>query len=72
MKFFSEKPFQIVWDKDANKKLCKFHDGVFETKEKTVQNKLIQLGYKHEKDREELKEELEKEIKAEKKSKKSR
>ena len=44
MKFFGN---GIVWDKERSKKLCRFKDGVFETKEDRVKDILLDLGYDH-------------------------
>ncbi len=35
----------IVWDTEANKPLCKFSKGVFQTNDKEVADKLSALGY---------------------------
>jgi hypothetical protein len=38
----------MVWDATENKNLCAFVDGVFETEDKAVIEKLIALGYESE------------------------
>ena len=68
MKFFSDRPNLIVWHE--GRRLCKFNNGIFETKIKKEQDSLINLGYKYEKDKEELKEEVKEEIEKEEKTKK--
>ena len=49
MKFYAEKDNLIVWDKLKNKALCKFNKGVFETNDKYIIDRLIELEYKHDK-----------------------
>lgn len=49
MKFYAEKDNLIVWDKLKNKALCKFNNGVFETNDKYIIDRLIELEYKHDK-----------------------
>lgn len=36
----------LVWDKEGSKVLCKFVDGVYETRVKREQDILKKLGYK--------------------------
>lgn len=38
----------IIWDKDKNAALCESKEGVFETDNKEIIEKLIALGYKGE------------------------
>jgi len=35
----------VVWDKDKNKRLCKFVDSKFHTTDEYTKNKLDELGY---------------------------
>jgi len=42
MKFYGK---GMVWDKGKNKPLCRFVGDVFETKDTTIAQKLISLGY---------------------------
>ena len=45
MKFYGN---GIVWDKEKNKRLCKFVEGEFETDDNRIVNNLVDLGYKYE------------------------
>ena len=47
MKFYA-KGNLTVWDKEFDKALCHFKNGIFETKEKRIIEKLMGLGYKYE------------------------
>jgi hypothetical protein len=38
----------IVWDKDANKPLCEFENGFYETEDKDEIEKLLAAGFKQE------------------------
>ncbi|WP_307894062.1 hypothetical protein [Bacillus swezeyi] len=49
MLFKSKKPNLIVWDKEKDKPLAAFKNGVFETEEQTVVKKLKTHGYEGEK-----------------------
>lgn len=40
----------VVWDAETGKALCTFVDGVFETEDATVIEKLVALGYEHDGD----------------------
>lgn len=42
MKFYGN---GLVWDKVKSKPLCRFVDGVFETKDTIMAQKLVSLGY---------------------------
>lgn len=44
--FENASPFAIVWDADDDKQLAKFKNGLFETKNKKVVDKLLKMGYK--------------------------
>lgn len=41
----SDKPNAIAWDSAANKALCKFKDGIFETQDEALAMRLGALGY---------------------------
>lgn len=44
MKFYGN---GIIWDKENNKKLCKFVNGVFETNDKRIIDTLVKSGFEH-------------------------
>lgn len=44
MKFYGN---GLVWDRDANKPLCKFIKKELETEDKHIIDRLIELGYEH-------------------------
>jgi len=60
MKFYGNGN-EIIWDKENNKALCKFFNGIFETENIDIINYLISKNFKHEeiKKVEEVKEEHE-------------
>ncbi|MGF9714988.1 hypothetical protein [Paenibacillus naphthalenovorans] len=54
MKFFTgnkngiNNKMEIIWDKDKNCELCTFIDGVYETEDEYIIEKLCELGYEYE------------------------
>lgn len=40
-----EKTSNIIWNSDKNCPLCKFINGVYETKDKSIAEKLKKMGY---------------------------
>lgn len=45
MKFYGN---DLIWDKENNKPLCKFKDGVYDAKDNREIEILYSLGYEHE------------------------
>lgn len=41
-----EKTSNIIWDSNKNRPLCKFVNGVCETKDKSIAEKMKKMGYK--------------------------
>jgi len=47
MNFFSKNKNEIIWDKEQNKPLCQFKEGIFKITDTRQVDILKKLGYEH-------------------------